>query len=196
MIPFPGDIRRTSRTAPDAIPTTIDRGRPRSHVCEDCHNVAAWAPVDRVDHAQVLGSCSSCHNGALATGKNNGHFVTTQECNICHDADAWAPDIYMHSGLSYEPLDHRGNLRCTKCHLSNSDSVPWRYPAYQPDCAGCHTNRYKQGPHKKTESPATKYTVGELADCAGACHVYTDSSLSKIKKRRNGPEHRVSRGDF
>ena len=41
----------------------------------------------------------------------------------------------------------------------------------------------------------TYYTVGELRDCSGACHIYTDSSLSTISDRRNG-NHRVSDGGF
>jgi len=109
---------------------------------------------------------------------------------------AWLPHIYAHSGLPYEPLDHRANLPCTSCHLTNADFINWRFPAYQPDCAGCHANDYKSGPHKKIENPDTKYLVGELRDCSGACHVYTDGTLSKISKNRPGPEHRISGGDF
>jgi hypothetical protein len=109
---------------------------------------------------------------------------------------AWLPHIYAHSGLPYEPLDHRGNLPCTSCHLTNADFINWRFAAYQPDCAGCHAGDYKSGPHKKFENPDTKYLVGELRDCSGACHIYTDSTLSEIKKNRPGPEHRISGGDF
>jgi hypothetical protein len=102
----------------------------------------------------------------------------------------------MHSGLLYEPLDHRDNLQCIDCHLTNADLINWRFASYQPDCAGCHANDYKSGPHKKTESPDTKYLVGELSDCSGACHVYTNPSLTTIKKDRPGPKHRISDGDF
>jgi hypothetical protein len=38
--------------------------------------------------------------------------------------------------------------------------------------------------------------VSELRDCNGACHMYTDSTLTEIKKNRPGPEHRVSDSDF
>ena len=40
------------------------------------------------------------------------------------------------------------------------------------------------------------YTVSELRDCTGSCHVYTDSSMTTIKENRPGPEHRISAGDF
>lgn len=72
------------------------------------------------------------------------------------------------------------------------------YPnaAFQPDCAGCHTNDYRPGPHKKYENPDTPYTVAELRDCAGACHIYTDSSLTVINEARPGPEHSAAQNEF
>ena len=144
----------------------------------------------------MLGSCSSCHDGIIATGKDPGHFVTQQECNVCHDSVAWIPHIYRHMGLPYEPLDHRDNLACTDCHQNNTEAVNWRNAAFQPDCAGCHANDFKSGPHKKFENPDVKYTVSELRDCSGACHVYTDATMTTIKKNRPGPEHRISDGGF
>jgi len=68
--------------------------------------------------------------------------------------------------------------------------------AYQPACAGCHAGDFKPGAHKKYENPDTPYTVSELRDCTGACHVYTDSSLTTIKDSRPGPEHRVNAIEF
>jgi predicted CXXCH cytochrome family protein len=165
-------------------------------VCEDCHSTNAWAPVTNVDHNQVLGSCSSCHNGTLATGQNSGHFNTAQDCGLCHNPIAWTPTDYHHTGLPFEPLDHRGNLQCTECHDSNTEVVNWRFPAFQPDCAGCHGSDYKSGPHKKSENPDIKYSASELRNCSGACHVYTDSTFTTIKKNRPGPEHRISGDDF
>jgi hypothetical protein len=40
-----------------------------------------------------------------------------------------------------------------------------------------------------------RYTVGELRDCTGSCHVYTDATLTTIRERRSG-EHRVSAGEW
>ena len=81
-----------------------------SNVCDACHSNNAWRPVVTVDHNQIngvnqcvtchnkpgghpvnmdhsqapQGSCSSCHNGAIAEGKNRGHCPTNQECDVCH----------------------------------------------------------------------------------------------------------------
>ena len=70
--------------------------------------------------------------------------------------------------------------------------IPSTYPG---TCAGCHANDYKTGPHKKSENPDIKYTVSELRDCAGACHVYTNANFNVIKKTRNN-EHNTNDGDF
>jgi predicted CXXCH cytochrome family protein len=179
-------------TATGKSPTHIQT----TDICEDCHSSIAWAPVIVVDHDQVLGSCASCHNGVTATGKNPGHFVTAQECNACHNTNVWMPSDFQHSTLPYEPLDHSGNLLCTTCHQANTETVVWQFPAYQPDCAGCHAGDFKPGPHKKHENPDVEYSVSELRDCSGACHVYTDGTLTTIKDNRPGPEHRISDGDF
>jgi hypothetical protein len=163
--------------------------------CDACHLTLAWLPAT-FDHDNVApGTCSTCHDGVTATGKPGGHFQTALECDTCHDTNFWTPEVFTHSSPTY-PGDHRGNLDCTDCHTSNAEIVPWQFPAYQPECAACHVNDYKSGPHKKYENPDTRYTVGELADCSGACHTYTDSSLTTIKKFRPGPEHRVSGNDF
>ncbi len=167
-----------------------------SNLCETCHTTVSFAPVFAVDHDQVIGSCSSCHDGVAATGKDPGHFITAQECNVCHEPRAWFPDSFQHMILAYEPLDHRGNLQCTACHQNNAEPVIWPAAAYQPDCAGCHASDFRSGPHKKHENPDVSYTVGELRDCSGACHIYTDSSMTTIKENRPGPEHRISDGEF
>jgi hypothetical protein len=120
--------------------------------------------------------------------------VNNFECNHCHTTSAFAPDTFAHIvGRGY-PGDHRVALTCRNCHSTNTDAATWRSPTYKPDCAGCHSNAYKSGPHTKYGS--VKYTVSELRNCAGACHIYTDSTLTTIKTRRAGPEHRLTSNGF
>lgn len=83
--------------------------------------------------------------------------------------------MFTHASPAY-PGDHQQNLACTACHGGNSEPVTWAFAADQPDCAACHAGYYKDGPHKKHENPDVKYTAGELRDCIGACHVYTDAT--------------------
>ena len=44
-----------------ATRTASDHSTPPT-VCEDCHTTSAWEPVFTVDHFQVLGTCTSCHD--------------------------------------------------------------------------------------------------------------------------------------
>jgi hypothetical protein len=173
-------------------------GKPSRHIvtsadCDVCHIDVDWKIV-RFDHDNVVGSCSTCHNGMDATGKPNGHFGTTQECDECHSTRAWLPDNFRHASPNY-PGDHRRNLDCTDCHRANTTAVQWPFPALQPDCGACHQSDFKADAHEKHENPDGFYTASDLRDCTGACHVYTDPTLSVIKERRNG-EHRVSDGGF
>jgi hypothetical protein len=147
-----------------------------------------------MDHTGITAGCSTCHNGATATGKPATHFVTTQPCESCHRTTAWSTVSYRHVSPTYP--DHGTRVTCSSCHTSNAQTVPWKFAAYKPDCAGCHAGNYKPGPHKKYEKPSTvNYTVAELRDCSGACHIYTDSSLTTIKTRRTG-QHRAKGGEF
>jgi hypothetical protein len=162
--------------------------------CENCHKTTTWLGAT-FDHTTVTGLCSSCHNGSTATGKNTTHFVTTLDCERCHTTTRWTPlALFRHDSPDY-PGDHRTATLCVDCHRTNNQIIAWTFPAYKPDCAGCHANDYKDGPHKKTESPETKYTVSELRDCSGSCHFYTDSSLTTIKESRPS-RHRASGGGW
>ncbi len=178
---------------------SVATGKPGDHIpssnrCEDCHTTVTWDSRG-FDHAGITGNCASCHDGSRATGKDGGHFVTTLDCSACHTPTRWSLIIFRHTSPDY-PGDHAGNLGCEDCHRGNSQTVPWSFGAYKPDCAGCHANDFKTDKHKKTRNPNTFYTVGELRDCTGACHVYTDSSMTTIDDRKPGPEHRVSRNGW
>ena len=172
-------------------------GKPANHIstsaeCDSCHAVLAWLPA-RFDHANVTGSCSNCHNGTKATGKPSGHFQTSLQCDECHRTTSWASPKYSHSSSAY-PSGHTG-VTCRGCHTANSEAVTWSAPALKPDCAGCHSNDFKASEHKKYTKPTTVfYTAAELRDCTGACHTYTDSSMTTISQNRSG-KHRAG-GDW
>lgn len=173
-------------------------GKPNDHLqtsseCDLCHSTRAWTPAT-FDHTNIMGPCQGCHNGVDARGKPNDHFVTLRDCDECHTTTAWQPDTFRHTSANY-PGDHRRNLDCSECHLANSETVQWPSPGLQPDCAACHQSDFEPGPHKKFENPDTFYSVPELRDCTGSCHIYTDASLTVIKETRNG-EHRVQDEDF
>jgi hypothetical protein len=173
-------------------------GKPTNHLvtsasCDSCHGTLAWKPA-RFDHSTITSGCQGCHNGTGATGKPTGHMQTARECNVCHRYPAWTPLVFRHTSSEY-PGDHTAtNPGCLACHTTNTDQATWKTPAYRPSCAGCHASQYKADPHTKYGN--VKYTVSELRNCSGACHVYTDSTLRTVSKTRNGPQHRVTSRSF
>lgn len=59
--------------------------------CDACHRESSWSYIVAVDHAVVVGTCASCHNGRTATGRNPGHVPTGADCESCHSTRAWYP---------------------------------------------------------------------------------------------------------
>jgi len=100
---------------------------------------------------------------------------------------------YSHLSPFYKA--HNTGVTCLSCHTGNSETIAWRYSAYKPDCAGCHAGTFRPDAHKKVDSPTVLYTVTELKDCSGSCHLYTSTTFSSIRQTRSG-EHRATDGDF
>jgi len=105
----------------------------------------------------------------------------------------WTPVIYRHTSPAY--VNHGPGLNCTSCHTTNAQTVPWKFPAFRPDCAGCHADKYRPMSHVKFERPVkVYYTVAELRDCSGACHVYADNTQRTILTRRSGVHRAIGGG--
>jgi hypothetical protein len=113
------------------------------------------------------------------------------DCGECHETARWTPIRFRHSSPSY-PGDHAAAPACGSCHPGNTQTASWPFASFRPDCAGCHAGDFKPDPHRKVESPRVLYTAGELRDCTGACHTYTDATLTTTQKARSG-HHSVSR---
>jgi len=174
-------------------------GLPSGHLatsasCDSCHRTTTWTQTS-FDHSSVVaGTCATCHNGRQATGTPRGHMVTTRSCDACHSTRSWDARSYTHLSPAYQP--HNASVSCYACHRTRTETIPWRFPAYQPDCAACHAGDFRAGEHKKVDSPQILYTASELRNCSGACHEYTDATFTVIRERRNGPEHRSRDGGF
>ena len=75
--------------------------RQHSHIssgntCDDCHTTNGWVPAN-MDHTSVTGTCSGCHNGSTATGKNYGTHISQADntCDDCHTTNGWVPAIWI-----------------------------------------------------------------------------------------------------
>jgi hypothetical protein len=173
-------------------------GMARAHIpttqqCDSCHGTLAWTPA-LVDHSSFAGNCARCHNGRAAIGMSPGHLQTRVDCSTCHSYPQWSAVRFHHTSVRY-PGDHAASLACTACHTGNSDQMPWTAAAYAGTCAGCHAAAFKAAAHPKTQK-GQLYSVSELANCSGACHVYSDASLSTIAKNQPGPHHRIVDATF
>lgn len=133
--------------------------------CGNCHRTTAWLPA-LFDHSNVTpGTCNNagCHS------KPNPHFTTAiNRCDDCHNTVTWLSVRYTHTGGNF-PGPHNVNVDCIGCHAANSETPSYRNTTYVPDCAACHERDYDPGPHKKADG--TLYTVSELKDCGGSCHI-------------------------
>ncbi|HQR23822.1 MAG TPA: hypothetical protein PK163_03495, partial [Steroidobacteraceae bacterium] len=113
-----------------ATPKTQDHIRSTER-CAACHTTSAWTPATRFTHDETIGSCTSCHNGALVAGKPAGHVATTLECGACHGTSAWLPTHFDHSSVT-EPCAncHNGGRATGKgaTHIQSSNA-----------CDACHT---------------------------------------------------------
>ena len=156
---------------------------------------AAARVAAKFTHSSAMGACASCHNGAKSTGKPKTHFVTARACDICHATAAWVPIRFRHTSANY-PVGHAATLACRSCHTTNAEAAPYKSPGLKPSCAACHFSNYKLPPHPKVRKPVPQYyTVPELKDCAGACHVYADGAGHNIVERR-ALHHRAGSGGF
>ncbi|MBS0388725.1 MAG: hypothetical protein JSR15_09620, partial [Proteobacteria bacterium] len=172
--------------------------KPVNHImssdrCEACHTPIAWSPAVNFDHAEVLGSCSSCHNGAQAQGKGPGHIDTSLECDACHSTMSWAGAVFNHAGIvtgcaachngaaakgmpaAHIPVD---TAPCEACHIptqySSFSGASMSHPAVTPPmpCANCHeAGKSFFGVTIVTRPPAPHPTT---QDC-GVCHLSTTS---------------------
>ena len=173
-------------------------GMPRAHIpttqqCDSCHGTLAWSPV-KVDHAHLTASCASCHNNVGAVGFSPGHLRTQVDCVRCHSYPDWSAVSFRHASSAY-PAGRHAKLACTSCHTTNTDQVPYASAAEAGSCAGCHAKDFKPAAHPKT-AKGVSYSLHELADCTGACHVYSDTTQSTITKNLRGPHHRVTDATF
>jgi hypothetical protein len=173
-------------------------GMPRAHIpttqqCDSCHGTLAWTPA-KVDHRTLTASCASCHNNVAAVGVSPNHMSTRVDCATCHSYPDWAALHFRHTSAAY-PGEHHAQLACTSCHTSNTDKVPYASPAEAGTCAACHAKDFKPSAHPKTLKGGT-YTAHELANCSGACHVYSNTTQSTIAKSPREPYHRVTDASF
>ena len=153
---------------------------PENNKCEECHSTEKKWPQVRFKHEGTSEMCINCHGNK----KSVHHFIVTSSvnnrCDDCHrSTSSWVTNLrYNHEVADYQ--EHRANTKCVVCHLSNSSAVLWQFAAYKPKCAGCHASNFNTTSHVKASGT---YTVSELADCTGSCHLHGSNYHSATRGR-------------
>lgn len=131
-----------------------------SKACETCHTPQGFSIIPFVDHQEVFGQCSECHNGVIAIGKSEFHSQTDAECDECHSTSGFialaADGSYDHSNVTN---------RCIICHNSNvAIGKPEQHIETTAECGNCHTTDSFTGAYPDHAGPEV---VGKRCD---SCH--------------------------
>ncbi len=141
--------------------------------CAACHDTTSFRPDIHFDHAEVMGSCVSCHNGTIAQGEGPTHPATSQECEACHTVMSWNPPktvdhtqiplavsgfcIICHNGVQAtgkNPGHVATSLECGDCHLTTTWlGSAFNHTGIKTGCVSCHNGVKavgKQGSHMPT----------------------------------------------
>jgi len=159
------------------LPQKVSNHVATSNMCQACHTPQGYNIVPYVDHQEVVGSCSECHNNVIAIGKSEFHTPTNAECNDCHNTSHF---------LELEPdgsYDHSNITRaCSGCHNDTvaigktptaSDTPPGNHPVTDSECGYCHTTLSFLNAYPDHTGPDV---VGERCD---SCHI-ADGSGSAV----------------
>jgi len=139
-----------------------------SNMCQTCHTPLGLAIIPVVDHLEVFGYCSECHNGVLAIGKSEFHLPTVVECDNCHNTASFL-ELTLDGNL-----DHSGiSSGCSVCHnstvatgktLTPNDTPPGTHPDTNSECINCHSTDSFLGAYPDHTGPLI---VGNSCD---SCH--------------------------
>ena len=148
-----------------------------SNTCQTCHTPQGFNIIPAVDHREVFGGCSQCHDGVTAIGKSEFHQPTEADCSNCHNTIAF---------LNLNPdgsFDHSGIGRsCSGCHNgmvargqppSIADNPPGTHPDTRSECGYCHItasflNAYPDHTGPDVVGPGISCDSCHVADGSGA----------------------------
>jgi hypothetical protein len=114
-----------------------------SNMCATCHTPLGFDMVPFVDHQEVFGNCSGCHNGVQAIGKSGSHLPTNAECDDCHNTtsffDLGPGGSFDHTGITSGCSDCHNGITAIGKTPTPADIPPGTHPITNSDCISCHT---------------------------------------------------------
>jgi len=150
-----------------------------SNVCQTCHTPQGFNIIPAVDHQEVFGDCSQCHNNEVAIGKSEFHPPTDAECDNCHNTTAFLelnPDgSFDHTNISRSCAGCHNGAVATGMTPTPADSPPGTHPVTSSECGYCHTTISFLNPYPDHTGPDV---VGPGITC-DSCHV-ADGSGSAL----------------
>ena len=169
LLPQRHDRHRQERDAPAS-----------SNDCAACHATQAWKPATRVDHAQVLGTCSSCHNGTHRRGQDREpHRDQRRVRRLPRDDRVEAGDVRS-LGHQRHLLDlprrnhghrqaHDATSRRPRSAAAATRRAAWKPARFTHDgitaaCVSCHDG---------VEADGKSSTHIQATDACQACHTTT-----------------------
>jgi len=137
--------------------------------CETCHTTLGFPQVSFVDHLEVFGNCSQCHDGTIAVGKSEFHQPTTAECDDCHTTISFlelGPDgKFDHSNISGGCSACHNGVVATGKTPGPVDTPPGTHPETTSDCVNCHSTNSFSGAY-----PDHKTDPNVLNNSCDSCH--------------------------
>ena len=192
---------------PGLIPPKSGNHVGASNMCQACHTTFGFNLIRYVDHQEVFGNCSSCHNGVDAIGKSDSHVVTNSECNDCHNTTSFLKlDAFgnydhtgiksgcttCHNGKTALGMNHnpdtfdKSNNDCVFCH--NTTTFTGAFPDHSnfkadgTRCDSCHGST-AQGVKQDHPVMSVVGNSGAMVDC-GSCHSVKQFSLAGVYSHR------------
>jgi len=184
----------------DPVPTKSGNHLATSNMCEACHTTFGFNLIRYVDHREVFGNCSDCHDGVKAVGKSPLHVETNAECDNCHtDTTTFLPlgpdGKYDHSNITRACSScHDGSIArgkhdlhvatpvgtdCVACHVTTAFAPAFvDHTDITSDCATCHDD---------STAPGMKLGHPVMAVDCSACHGTTTFSLGGVFNHRIDP---------
>ena len=169
-------------------------GKPSTHIatsnmCQACHSPVGFNVVSFVDHAEVFGNCSDCHDGVIATGKSANHVATTQECSDCHNTTSF---VLLNPDGTFDHTNITGG--CSTCHNgtvatgTDSDPSPTGHPSVSVECNACHTTATFKTPfpNHSDQNVVVPGTCGQ-AGCHDGQSVMSDGAAITGKNSAPNP---------
>jgi hypothetical protein len=153
----------------DFIPPKAPDHLATSNMCQACHTPQGFAIIPFVDHQEIFGNCSECHNNVIAIGKSEFHQVTDAECNDCHNTTSF---LELNPDGSF---DHTNITRaCSGCHNGTvsrgkplSTLEGGTHPVTTSECGYCHTTVTFKGGYPDHTGPEV---IGPGITC-DSCHI-------------------------